>query len=179
MTYLSEMSFIHRDLAARNCLIGDFDGRLIVKIADFGLARRFKIDKLYYQMKHNRELPFRSLAVEFFQQGTSKMTTKSDVWAYGVLVWELTTRGLTPYGEMNPEDVKHLLLRGRRLPKPSQCPNFVYSILLSCWLKEPNERPTFGELLEKMRTELEPIAKVEHEPRFEGRQVVMVMAPRA
>ena len=151
MTYLSQLNVIHRDLAARNCLIGDIKGRLIVKVADFGLARRVRSDKLYYRANLEKQLPFLWMPLEVLE-GNNKITTKSDVWSYGVLMWELTTRGLIPYKDIcsTQSEVKQLLKRGNRLPRPPYCPELIYSIMLSCWYKVPEERPTFAEVLTKM-----------------------------
>ena len=154
MTYLSQLNVIHRDLAARNCLIGDIKGRLIVKVADFGLARRVRSDKLYYRANLEKQLPFLWMPLEVLE-GNNKITTKSDVWSYGVLMWEITTRGLIPYqGVVQLEEVRLLLKRGMRLSRPPYCSELIYSIMLSCWYKVPEERPKFAEVLTKMQDAL-------------------------
>lgn len=145
MTYLAERNFVHRDLAARNCLIGLFNGEAIVKVADFGLSRQFE-NKNYYRMNTNKELPFRWMPPELLN-GENIVTSKSDVWSYGVLVWELTTRGQTPYGQLDSPGVLQLLQCGRRLTKPQFCPDIIHSIMSLCWLDNVNERPEFKDIL--------------------------------
>ncbi|NXR88884.1 RON protein, partial [Hypocryptadius cinnamomeus] len=143
MEYLAKKKFVHRDLAARNCML---DETLTVKVADFGLARDV-FGKEYYSIQQHRhaKLPVKWMALESLQ--TQKFTTKSDVWSFGVLMWELLTRGASPYAGVDPYDMAHYLLQGRRLPQPSHCPDTLYRVLLSCWAPVPEERPSFTGLV--------------------------------
>ncbi|MEE6518774.1 hypothetical protein FKM82_029985 [Ascaphus truei] len=146
MEYLAHRKFVHRDLAARNCML---DETFHVKVADFGLARDV-FDKEYYSVRRhkNTRLPVKWMALESLQ--TQKFTTKSDVWSFGVLLWELMTRGAPPYPDVDPYDITRYLFRGRRLPQPEYCPDPLYSLMLLCWSQRPEERPSFIQLVSDM-----------------------------
>ncbi|KAM5255554.1 hepatocyte growth factor receptor isoform 1-T1 [Ctenodactylus gundi] len=146
MKYLASKKFVHRDLAARNCML---DEKFTVKVADFGLARDM-YDKEYYSV-HNKtgaKLPVKWMALESLQ--TQKFTTKSDVWSFGVLLWELMTRGAPPYPDVNTFDITVYLLQGRRLLQPEYCPDPLYDVMLKCWHPKAEMRPSFSELVSRI-----------------------------
>lgn len=146
MEYLASKKFVHRDLAARNCML---DESYTVKVADFGLARDV-YDKEYYSV-HNKggvKLPVKWMALESLQ--THKFTSKSDVWSFGVLLWELMTRGAPPYSDVNSFDITVFLLQGRRLLQPEFCPDALYNVMVECWHPKPERRPTFSELVPRI-----------------------------
>ncbi len=146
MEYLSQQKYVHRDLAARNCLL---DSKLRVKIADFGLSRDI-YEKDYYRIEKNVcKLPVKWMSPESIQKQI--FNTKTDVWSYGVLVWELLTRGITPYPKIKNKYIFRHLKEGNRLPKPKYCPKSIYVILRECWSQNPIERPSFANITERIK----------------------------
>ncbi len=146
MDYLSNQRYVHRDLAARNCLL---DSHLCVKIADFGLSRDI-YGKNYYRLgKNDCALPLKWMSYESIEKLI--FTTESDVWSYGVVVWELITRGTDPYPKLANSRVFDYLKKGYRLPKPEYCPKSIYLILQECWSKNPNSRPSFATIYERIK----------------------------
>ncbi|GIY16304.1 tyrosine kinase receptor Cad96Ca [Caerostris extrusa] len=141
MEYLSSKGIIHRDLAARNILVGDSK---TCKVADFGFARDVIINHVYERKSEGR-LPIRWMAPESLYDNI--YTTKTDVWSFGVVMWEIVTLGSTPYPGMAAGDVMRKVKEGYRMEKPDHCKREVYNILFYCWDEDPLKRPTFGELV--------------------------------
>ncbi|CAH1245962.1 RET [Branchiostoma lanceolatum] len=140
MQYLAEMKLVHRDLATRNVLVTD---RYVMKISDFGLTRDVYEEDAYMKKSKGR-VPVKWLAIESLFDNI--YTTKSDVWAFGVLLWEIVTLGATPYPGIPPERVCELLKTGFRMLRPTGCSEELYAIMLKCWQENSEARPTFSEL---------------------------------
>ncbi|XP_068685556.1 fibroblast growth factor receptor 2-like isoform X2 [Montipora foliosa] len=145
MKYLSSRFIIHRDLAARNVLVGE---RETCKVTDFGMARDVRQENIY-ERKTKGRLPVKWTAYEALMFGT--YTTKSDVWSFGVLLYEIFTIGGSPYPRMDGRKVANLLQEGYRMPKPQHVDNELYKIMISCWLEDSNARPTFLDLKNKLK----------------------------
>lgn len=141
MEYLAEKGIIHRDLAARNILVDD---NKICKVADFGFARDI-IASHVYERKSEGRLPIRWMAPESLFDNI--YTSKTDVWSFGVLMWEIVTLGSTPYPGLGAAEVMKKVREGYRLEKPEHCRREMYNIMFYCWDKDPKERPTFSELV--------------------------------
>ncbi|KAM5140971.1 proto-oncogene tyrosine-protein kinase receptor Ret isoform 2-T2 [Mantella aurantiaca] len=147
MQYLAEMKLVHRDLAARNVLVAE--GRKM-KISDFGLSRDVYEEDSYVKRSKGR-IPVKWMAIESLFDHI--YTTQSDVWSFGVLLWEIVTLGGNPYPGIAPERLFNLLKTGYRMEKPENCSDEMYNLMLKCWKQEPDKRQTFGEIskeLEKM-----------------------------
>ncbi|XP_062938278.1 muscle, skeletal receptor tyrosine-protein kinase isoform X1 [Cynocephalus volans] len=157
MAYLSERKFVHRDLATRNCLVGE---NMVVKIADFGLSRNiYSAD--YYKANENDAIPIRWMPPESIFY--NRYTTESDVWAYGVVLWEIFSYGLQPYYGMAHEEVIYYVRDGNILSCPENCPLELYNLMRLCWSKLPADRPSFTSIhriLERMCERAEGIVSV-------------------
>ncbi|KAF6111091.1 ret proto-oncogene [Phyllostomus discolor] len=147
MRYLAEMKLVHRDLAARNVLVAE--GRKM-KISDFGLSRDVYEEDSYVKRSKGR-IPVKWMAIESLFDHI--YTTQSDVWSFGVLLWEIVTLGGNPYPGIPPERLFNLLKTGYRMERPDNCSEEMYSLMLQCWKQEPDKRPVFADIskdLEKM-----------------------------
>ncbi|XP_071302086.1 fibroblast growth factor receptor 2 isoform X6 [Agelaius tricolor] len=144
MEYLASQKCIHRDLAARNVLVTENN---VMKIADFGLARDINnID--YYKKTTNGRLPVKWMAPEALFDRV--YTHQSDVWSFGVLMWEIFTLGGSPYPGIPVEELFKLLKEGHRMDKPANCTNELYMMMRDCWHAVPSHRPTFKQLVEDL-----------------------------
>ncbi|XP_028288363.1 melanoma receptor tyrosine-protein kinase-like isoform X2 [Parambassis ranga] len=141
MNYLEERHLVHRDLAARNVLLKNPNH---VKITDFGLAKLLTADEKEYHADGGK-VPIKWMALESILQWT--YTHQSDVWSYGVTVWELMTFGSKPYDGIPASEIASVLERGERLPQPPICTIDVYMIMVKCWMIDPSSRPRFRELI--------------------------------
>uniref|UniRef100_UPI003AB0B2AB tyrosine-protein kinase Fes/Fps n=1 Tax=Centroberyx gerrardi TaxID=166262 RepID=UPI003AB0B2AB len=140
MEYLESKKCIHRDLAARNCLVGE---QSVVKISDFGMSREEE-DGVYAAAGGLKQIPVKWTAPEALNYG--RYTTESDVWSFGVLLWETFTRGITPYTSMNNQQTRDEVEKGYRMSAPSDCPSEIYKLMCSCWQYDPRKRPSFKTL---------------------------------
>uniref|UniRef100_A0A8B9W022 Receptor protein-tyrosine kinase n=1 Tax=Anas zonorhyncha TaxID=75864 RepID=A0A8B9W022_9AVES len=141
MSYLEEVRLVHRDLAARNVLVKSPNH---VKITDFGLARLLDIDETEYHADGGK-VPIKWMALESILR--RRFTHQSDVWSYGVTVWELMTFGAKPYDGIPAREIPDLLEKGERLPQPPICTIDVYMIMVKCWMIDSECRPKFRELV--------------------------------
>jgi hypothetical protein len=144
MVYLEEKRLVHRDLAARNVLV---QTPKVVKISDFGLSKMLDVGEGHFQSV-GEKMPIKWLAPECLQQ--LKFTHKSDVWAFGVTIWEVMTFGNQPFKGTKGSDMYKLLMAGERLPHPKICTQEVYALMLQCWMIEPGSRPTFRALARQL-----------------------------
>nr|XP_054590149.1 tyrosine-protein kinase Mer isoform X2 [Nothobranchius furzeri] len=151
MDYLSSQGFLHRDLAARNCMLGD---DLKVCVADFGLSKKI-FSSNYYRQQVAIRMPIKWMAMESLSE--SIYTAKSDVWSFGVTMWEIVSRGKSPYPGVHNHELLDLLSSGLRLKPPEDCDQKLYEVMHSCWSSDPNLRPNFRDLvgtLEHLLSEL-------------------------
>ncbi|XP_055349138.1 macrophage colony-stimulating factor 1 receptor-like [Paramacrobiotus metropolitanus] len=149
MEFLSSRGFLHRDLAARNVLL---DSGLIAKIGDFGLARN---DSEYILQRQNVKLPLGWMAPETLVPMEGRYSEKSDIWSFGVVVWECFTFGKSPFEQEFPRGIQWNILldfiaRGERLLLPDICPQWMAALVSSCWSIQPEDRPEFREILLKI-----------------------------
>ncbi|GMT11524.1 hypothetical protein PFISCL1PPCAC_2821, partial [Pristionchus fissidentatus] len=153
LEYLSQKGFVHRDVAARNVLV---HGGNACKIGDFGLCRQIGKDEECYKSRGGR-LPLKWMSPEAIRD--YEFSTKSDVWAFGVLLFEIITLGGCPYPEWRAAEVLPNLERGERMPQPDNCPDEIYSLMKSCWNGDNTLRPDFSLLRQRLATLLEEVTE--------------------
>ena len=142
MHYLGESGFIHRDLAARNVLV---NRKFVAKVSDFGLSQ-----EVGAASKKTDKIPLRWTAMEAVLH--RRFSTSSDVWSYGVLLWEIWSYGALPYGAKTNDRILADLNAGIRLSNPKKCPQPVYNIMLECWSQDTTDRPTFYTIFQRLMT---------------------------
>lgn len=144
MAYLTAKKFVHRDLAARNCMVSDVG---VVKIGDFGMTRDiYETD--YYRKGGKGLLPVRWMAPESLKDGV--FTIMSDMWSYGVVLWEMATLACQPYGGLSNEEVVKFVVEGRIMDRPPGCPQKLCEIMQNCWRFKARDRPTFKSIIESL-----------------------------
>ncbi|XP_061131778.1 insulin-like growth factor 1b receptor isoform X1 [Syngnathus typhle] len=150
MAYLNAGKFVHRDLAARNCMVAE---DFTVKIGDFGMTRDiYETD--YYRKGGKGLLPVRWMSPESLKDGV--FTTNSDVWSFGVVLWEIATLAEQPYQGLSNEQVLRFVMEGGLLDKPQNCPDLLFELMRMCWQYNPKMRPSFVEIIGSVKDELEP-----------------------
>uniref|UniRef100_A0A3B3H476 Ephrin type-A receptor 7 n=1 Tax=Oryzias latipes TaxID=8090 RepID=A0A3B3H476_ORYLA len=142
MRYLADMGYVHRDLAARNILV---NSNLVCKVSDFGLSRVIEDDPEAVYTTTGGKIPVRWTAPEAIQY--RKFTSASDVWSYGIVMWEVMSYGERPYWDMSNQDVIKAIEEGYRLPAPMDCPPGLHQLMLDCWQKDRAERPKFDQIV--------------------------------
>nr|BAB44154.1 insulin-like growth factor I receptor [Cynops pyrrhogaster] len=153
MSYLNANKFVHRDLAARNCMVTE---DFTVKIGDFGMTRDiYETD--YYRKGGKGLLPVRWMSPESLKDGV--FTTHSDVWSFGVVLWEIATLAEQPYQGMTNEQVLRFVMEGGLLEKPDNCPDMLFELMRMCWQYNPKMRPSFLEIINSIKDELDPSFK--------------------
>ncbi|XP_072833345.1 ephrin type-B receptor 4 [Pogona vitticeps] len=147
MRYLSDMSYVHRDLAARNILV---NSNLVCKVSDFGLSRFLEENSSdpTYTSSLGGKIPIRWTAPEAI--AFRKFTSASDVWSYGIVMWEVMSFGERPYWDMSNQDVINAIEQDYRLPPPTDCPTSLHQLMLDCWQKDRNARPRFAQIVNSL-----------------------------
>uniref|UniRef100_A0A8C9RLF2 Tyrosine-protein kinase n=2 Tax=Scleropages formosus TaxID=113540 RepID=A0A8C9RLF2_SCLFO len=148
MEYLEKKGFIHRDLAARNCLVND---SLVVKVSDFGMARYVLDDQ--YTSSSGTKFPVKWSPPEVFN--FCKYSSKSDVWSFGVLMWEVFTEGKMPFEQNQNHEVVMMIMQGHRLYRPKKATHNIYNIMQLCWHEKPKERPSFAQITTMIKDAVE------------------------
>lgn len=169
MSYLSDMNYVHRDLAARNVLV---NAQLVCKIADFGLSREIENASDAYTTRGGK-IPVRWTAPEAI--AFRKFTSASDVWSYGVVLWEVMSYGERPYWNWSNQDVIKSIEKGYRLPAPMDCPEALYQLMLDCWQKQRTHRPTFASVvstLDNLARQPQALLTTRNSPDNDGTHII-------
>uniref|UniRef100_A0A803YH17 Protein kinase domain-containing protein n=1 Tax=Meleagris gallopavo TaxID=9103 RepID=A0A803YH17_MELGA len=165
MKYLEEKNFVHRDLAARNVLLVN---QHYAKISDFGLSKALGADDSYYKARTAGKWPLKWYAPECILY--HKFSSKSDVWSYGVTMWEAFSYGQKPYKKMKGPEVISFIEQGKRMDCPTECPAEIYTLMMQCWTYRWEERPGFFTVENTIRTYYYSIAtKTENGPKAEDK----------
>nr|XP_014333538.1 PREDICTED: tyrosine-protein kinase Fes/Fps isoform X1 [Bos mutus] len=146
MEYLESKCCIHRDLAARNCLVTE---KNVLKISDFGMSRE-EADGIYAASGGLRQVPVKWTAPEALNYG--RYSSESDVWSFGILLWETFSLGASPYPNLSNQQTREFVEKGGRLPCPELCPDAVFRLMEQCWAYEPGQRPTFSVIYQELQS---------------------------
>ncbi|XP_069321798.1 tyrosine-protein kinase Fes/Fps [Eulemur rufifrons] len=144
MEYLESKCCIHRDLAARNCLVTE---KNVLKISDFGMSRE-EADGIYAASGGLRQVPVKWTAPEALNYG--RYSSESDVWSFGILLWETFSLGASPYPNLSNQQTREFVEKGGRLPCPELCPDAVFRLMEQCWAYEPGQRPNFSTICQEL-----------------------------
>uniref|UniRef100_F7IC12 Tyrosine-protein kinase n=1 Tax=Callithrix jacchus TaxID=9483 RepID=F7IC12_CALJA len=146
MEYLESKCCIHRDLAARNCLVTE---KNVLKISDFGMSRE-EADGVYASSGGLRQVPVKWTAPEALNYG--RYSSESDVWSFGILLWETFSLGASPYPNLSNQQTREFVEKGGRLPCPELCPDAVFRLMEQCWAYEPGQRPNFSTIYQELQS---------------------------
>lgn len=146
MEYLESKCCIHRDLAARNCLVTE---KNVLKISDFGMSRE-EADGIYAASAGLRQVPVKWTAPEALNYG--RYSSESDVWSFGILLWETFSLGASPYPNLTNQQTREFVEKGHRLPCPELCPDAVFRLMEQCWAYEPGQRPSFSIICQELHS---------------------------
>uniref|UniRef100_A0A4X1UGB8 Tyrosine-protein kinase n=2 Tax=Sus scrofa TaxID=9823 RepID=A0A4X1UGB8_PIG len=146
MEYLESKCCIHRDLAARNCLVTE---KNVLKISDFGMSRE-EADGVYAASGGLRQVPVKWTAPEALNYG--RYSSESDVWSFGILLWEAFSLGASPYPNLSNQQTREFVEKGGRLPCPELCPDAVFRLMEQCWAYEPGQRPNFSTIYQELQS---------------------------
>ncbi|XP_066932854.1 ephrin type-A receptor 4-B-like isoform X2 [Clytia hemisphaerica] len=152
MQYVADLNIVHRDLACRNILVGY---NRVCKVADFGLAKKVG-DNGIYQRTEQAKLPVKWLPPESIKYGRSSL--QSDIWSYGIMMWEIVTIGAVPYPGHKSKEIPALLNKGYRMEKPLHCKEELYELMLQCWSEDEKKRPNFKFIHQKLERMIEGLS---------------------